>query len=105
MAKTIKDQLVLVRKKLENLEKQEHQWIIQARPSLVSLDKIYPHMKRLLEDVDEKAQFLGPDMSIIFNIGIHKKVVNFLSLTTLNIYIQKVLHTWEEFQHQFEITA
>ena len=83
MANIIWDQLVLEMEMLEKLEKQEHQWNNQARPSLVSLDKIFPHMKRLLEDAKEKAQFLGLDTSNIFNIDIHQKIENLSSLTTL----------------------
>ena len=40
MTQTIHDQLVLEMTKLEKLQKQEHQWIIQAGPSLISLNKI-----------------------------------------------------------------
>ena len=54
MAKIIQYRLVLEREKLEKLEKQEHQWISQARPSLVNLDKIRPHMKILLGTIEEK---------------------------------------------------
>ena len=81
--------------KLEKLEKQEHQWISQAKPRLVSINKILPYMKILLEAVDEKTQLLRPDMSNIFNIDIHQKVDSFSILTTLTIDIQKALHTWE----------
>ena len=105
MEKEIQDQLVLEMENLDKLEKQEHQWIDQARPSLVSLDKIHPHMKRLLETIEEKTQLLGPDMSNIFNMNIHQKVENLSSLTTLTIDIQKVLYTWEKFQHQLAINA
>ena len=105
MAKNIQDQLVLEMEKLEKIEKQEHRWIRQSRLSLVSLDKIRPHMKRLLHTTKEKIQLMGPDMRNIFNLNINQKVENFLSLKTLTIDIQKVLFTWEEFQHQLEITT
>ena len=97
MVKTIQDHLVLEMENLEKLEKQEHQWIKQAITNLVKLYKILPHMKRLLDNGKEKVQLLGPDMSKIFNLSIHQKVENLSSITTLTIYIQKVLRTWEEF--------
>ena len=55
MNKTIQDQLMLETTKMEKLEKQAHQWLTQANPSLDSLDEIRPHMKRLLDNVEEKA--------------------------------------------------
>ena len=58
MVKTIQDQLVLEMAKLEKLEKQEHQWNSQDKPSIASLDKIHPHMKILLDTVEEKSQLL-----------------------------------------------
>ena len=97
MVQTIQDQLMLEMVKLEKLEKQEHQWISQARPSLVSLEKILPHMKILLETVKDKEKILGLDMRNIFNIDMHQKVENLSSLTTLTIDIQNALRTWEEF--------
>ena len=54
--------------KLEKLEKQTHQWINQANPSLDNLEEILPHMKRLLDTAEEKAPFLGPDMSNIVDL-------------------------------------
>ena len=63
--KTIQDQLVLETTKLDKLEKQAHQWISQANPSLDNLNTIFPYMKRLLDTVEEKAQFLGLNMSNI----------------------------------------
>ena len=68
MAQTIHDQLVLEMTKLEKLEKQEHQWISQARPSLISLDKIRPHLQKLLAAAEEKKQILGTDMINILSI-------------------------------------
>ena len=62
-------------------------------------------MQILLMDVDEKAQILGDDMVNIQSINIHQKMKNLSTLTTLTIDIQKEIHTWEEFQHQLEITA
>ena len=87
MEKAIHDQLLLDMEKLDKLEKQEHQWISQADPSLNILDKICPHMQRLLDTIEEKAQFLGLDMRNIVNLNIHQKVVNLSSLTTLTIDI------------------
>ena len=70
MRKKIQDKLMLETTKLDKLEKQAHQWLTQANPSLDSLDEICPHMKRLLDTAKEKAQFLGPDMSNIANLSI-----------------------------------
>ena len=52
MAQTIHNQLMLEIEKLEKLEKQEHQWISESRPSLISIDKIPTYMKILLEDFE-----------------------------------------------------
>ena len=73
--------------KLEKIEKQAHQWITQANPSLDNLNEIRLHMKRLLDNVEEKAQFLGPDMSNIVDVSIHQNMSNLSSLTTLTIDI------------------
>ena len=105
MEKTVQDQLMLEMEKLDKLEKQEHQWISQANPILVSLEKICSHMKILLDTVKEKKQLLGPNMSKIVNLNIHQKLENLSTLTTLIIDIQKEIHAWGEFQHQLEITA
>ena len=105
MEKTIQDQLVLEMEKLDKLEKQEHQCISQTNPILVSLDKIHPHMKKLLDTAEEKAQLLGPNMSNILDLNIQQKMAKLSSLTTLTIDIQKALRTWEEFQHQLVVTA
>ena len=70
MNKTIQDQLMLETTKLDKLEKQAHQWITQYNTSLDNLDEIRSHMKRLLDTAEEKAQFLGPDMSNILDLSI-----------------------------------
>ena len=105
VAQTIHDQLVLEIKKVEKVENQEHQWIIQAKLSLINLNKIIPHMRRLLIAVEEKTQILGTDMINILSIDIHQKVDNLTTLTTLTTYIHIELRTWEEFQHQLSITT
>ena len=91
--------------KMEKLEKQAHQWLTQAVPSLDNLDEIRSHMKRLLDTAEEKAQFSGPDMSNIVDLSIQQKMSNLSSITTLTIDIQKALHNWEEFQHQLVVIA
>ena len=73
--------------------------------SLMSLDKIIPHMQRLLAAAKEKRQILGTDMMNILNIDMHQKVENLLTLTTLTINIHNEFRTWKEFQHQLSITA
>ena len=60
MNKTIQDQPMLETTKLDKLEKEAHQWLTQSNPSLEKLDEIGPHMKRLLDNAEEKEQFLGP---------------------------------------------
>ena len=55
MNKTTEDQLAEETRKLNKLEKQAHQWINQANPSLDNLEEILPHMKRLLDTAEEKA--------------------------------------------------
>ena len=63
MNKTIQEQLMLETTNMDKLEKQAHQWLTQANHSLDNLDGIQPHMKRLLDTAEEKAQFLGLDMN------------------------------------------
>ena len=102
---TIQDQIVLETTKLQRLERQAHQWVQQALPSLEKLDTICPQMKRLLEIVKEKEQFMGPDMEILAYLSIQEKMSTLSSITTLTIDIQKVLQIWTEFQHQLAVTA
>ena len=71
MKNIVQDQIVLESSKLEKLEKQAHQWTNQAIPSLDTLDKICPHMKILLDTVEEKAQFLGPNLVKIIDLSLH----------------------------------
>ena len=91
MRNVIQDQIVLETAKLQKLEKQSHQWVQQALPSLDKLDTICPHMRRLLEAAEEKYQFMGPDMEIIVDLSIQEKMLTLSSITTLTIDIQKVL--------------
>ena len=44
-------------------------------------------------------------MNNIFDLHIQQKMENLSSLTTLTIDIHKEIRTWEEFQHQLEITT
>ena len=102
---TIQDQIMLETAKLQRLERQAHQWVQQALPSLEKLDTIYPQMKRLRETAEEEDQFMGPDMERIVDLSIQKKMSKLSSITTLTIDIQKVLQSWNEFQHQLAITV
>ena len=63
------------------------------------LDTICLQMKRLLEMVEEKDQFMGPDIERIVDLSIQEKMSTLSSLTTSIIDIQKVLQSWMEFQH------
>ena len=58
-----------------------------------------------MDTVDEKAQFLGPDMNNIIYLSIQEKLSTLSSITTLTIDIQISLHSWEYFQHQLAITT
>ena len=55
MKSTVQYQIVLETTKLKKLGKQAHPWINQEILSLNTLDKICPHMKRLLDIAEEKA--------------------------------------------------
>ena len=105
MNNTVQDQIVLESTNLEKLENQPHQWINQTIPSLDTLDNICPHMKILLDTVEEKEQFLGLDMVNIIDLSIQEKMSTLSSITTLTIDIQKALCNWTEFQHQLEVTV
>ena len=104
MGSIIQDQILLETTKLQKLERQAHQWVQQALPSLDKLDTICPRMKRLLDTTEEKAQFIGPDMESITDFSIQEKMSTLSSISTLTIDIQKVLQNWTEFQHQLAIT-
>ena len=80
-------QIVLESTKLEKLEKQAHQWIYQEIPILDTLDKICPHMKRLLDTAEEKVQFMGPGMDNIIDLSIQEKMSTLSSITTFTIDI------------------
>ena len=62
-------------------------------------------MKRLLETIEEKYQFMGTDVQIIEDLSIQENMSTLSSITTLTIDIQKVLQSWTEFQQQLAITA
>ena len=74
--------------KLQKLERQAHQWVQQEILSLDKFDIIYPQIKRLMKIVEEKDQFLGPDMEMIADLSIQEKMLTLSSLTTLTIDIQ-----------------
>ena len=102
---TIENQIVLETAKLQKQERQEHQWLQQAIPSLEKLDIICPHMKRLFETAEEKDQLMGPDMERIAELSIQENMSILSSLITLTIDIQKVLQSWTKFQHQLAVIA
>ena len=102
---TIQDQIVLETTKLQRLERQAHQWVQQALPSLEKLDTIYTQMKTLLETVEERDQFMGLDMERIADLSIQEKKSTLSSITTLTIDIHKVLQSYIEFQHQLVVIA
>ena len=87
MRSTIQDHIVLETTKLQKLEKQAHQWVQQALPSLDKLDTIFPQMKRLFDTAEEKAQFMGPDIESITDLSIQEKMLILSSITTLTIDI------------------
>ena len=78
---TIQDQIALETAKLQRLERQAHQWVQQALSSLEKLDTICPQMKRLLETVEEKYQFMGPDMERIADLSIQENMLTLSSIT------------------------
>ena len=105
MRNKIQERIVLEIAKLQKLERQAHQWVHQALPSLEKLDTIFPHMKRLLDAVEEKSQFMGPNMESIAHLSIQENMSTLSSITTLTIDFQKVLQSWAEFQHQLVVTT
>ena len=66
----MQDQIIPETVKLQRLERQAHQWVQQALPSLEKLDTIYLQMKRLLETTEEKDQFIRPNMERIADLSI-----------------------------------
>ena len=66
----------------------------QALPSLDTLDKILPQMKRLLNTVEEKIQLLGINMRNIIDLPIQDKLLMLSSITTLTTDIQNSLRNW-----------
>ena len=88
---TIEDQIVLETAKLQNLEREAHQWVQQAIPNLEKVDIICLQMKRLLETKKKKDQLMGPNMEKIEKVCILEKMSILFSLTTLTIDIQKNL--------------
>ena len=79
--------MVLETTKLEKLEKQAHQWVNQALSNIDQVDTICPQMKILIDTVDEKSQFLGPDMNNIVELSFQEKMVTLSRITTLTIDI------------------
>ena len=69
------------------------------------VDNLCPHIKRLLQAVDEQNQVLGPTMENIAEKPMSEKMSILSSLTTLTIDIQKALQSWTNFQHHLAITA
>ena len=63
----------------------------QVIPSLDTLDKICPHMKRLLNTAEEKAQIFGPDMDNIIDLSIQEKMLTLSTIRPLSIDIHKAL--------------
>ena len=63
------------------------QWVHQAIPNLEKVIIIYPQMKRIIEIVEEKDQFMGPNMERIAEVSISEKMSILSSLTTLTIDI------------------
>ena len=105
MRSIVQNQIVLETTKLKKLEKQTHQWMKQALPSLDTLDKICPRMKILLETTEEKTQLLGIKMIHIIDLPIQEKMSILSSITTLTIGIQNALCNWTKFLHQLAITT
>ena len=91
--------------KLQNLERESHQWVHQAIPNLEKVDIIFSQMKEIIETTEEKDHFMGPDMGKIAEISIQEKMSILSSLNTLTIDIQKILQSWTDFQHQLAVTA
>ena len=56
--------------KLQKQERQAHQWVQLAIPSLEKLDIICLWMKQLFETAEEKDQFTGPGMERIVELSI-----------------------------------
>ena len=61
-------------------------------------------MKRLVETVEEKDYFIGPNMDRIAEVSILEKILILSSQTTLTIDIQKILQSWTYFQHHLAVT-
>ena len=102
---TIEEQIVLETAKLQKLEREAHQWVLQALPNLEEVDIIYPQMKQLIKTIEEKDQFMGPDMERIAEVSISENMSILSNLTTLTIDIQKISQSWEDFQHHLAVTA
>ena len=85
---TIQDQILLETTNLEKLEKQAHQWVNQALPSIEKIDTICPQMKRLMDTADKKSHFFGPNMNNIANISIQEKISTLSNITALTIDVQ-----------------
>ena len=62
-------------------------------------------MKISINTIEEKGQFLGPDMDNIIELSIQEKISTLSSIKTLTIDIQKEICNWTEFQHQLAVTV
>ena len=102
---TIEEKIVLETNKLQKLEWEAHQCVQQDLPHFEKVSIIFPQMKRLIDTIEEKNQFLGPNMEKIVEVPISKKMSILSSLTTLTIDIQKALQSWIDFQHHLAIIA
>ena len=48
---------------------------------------------------------MGPDMEKIAEVSISEKMLILSGLTTLTIYIQKILQSWTDFQHHLAVIS
>ena len=66
----------------------------QEIPSLDTVDKICPHMKKILDTAKEKTQILGPNMINITDLTMQENMSTLSRITTLTIDIQNALRNW-----------
>ena len=100
---TLDDHIIMETIKLGKLEKQEYQWISQARVSLSKFENTRSHIQQLLSSSDDKTRLLGQDIINIQDQAMYDKMESLYSITTLTIDIRNTLQTWEEFQHQLSV--
>ena len=87
MRSTVQVHIVLETTKLEKLEKQAHQWMNHALPSLDTLENIFPQMKIFLATAEEKIQLLEIEMSNVTDLPIQEKLSILSRIKTLTIDI------------------